>query len=184
MTYNHESLELSSSLMKVGQGWSFNIRFPGYLIGMHGEVISLIKRTPKILSPIKMGEYDGYQLKGCSGETVKVYRHRLIAETFIGPCPRGHQCRHKDGNKENADISNLEWGTAKENSADKERHGTKVHGERHRSAKLSILKVREMRKLRTEGKLFHEIADKFGVSTMTAYRAIIGSSWRSANGED
>lgn len=184
MTIHPEALKASKSLMKPGEGWGFNLRFPGYFIGMHGQVMSCIKRTPKILSPIKMGLYDGYQLRSESGEIVKVYRHRLIAETFIGPCPEGQQCRHKDGTKTNADISNLEWGTAKENSADKLRHGTHTEGDIHPASKLSRKAVLEMRKMRENGDYFHQIAKRFGVSTMTAHRAATGTSWRSANGTD
>ena len=41
--------------------------------------------------------------------------HRLVLETFIGPCPKGHECNHKDGNKLNNKLINLEWITHSEN---------------------------------------------------------------------
>lgn len=42
--------------------------------------------------------------------------HRIIAETFI-PNPNGLPCvNHKDGNKQNNDIDNLEWCTHSENT--------------------------------------------------------------------
>lgn len=42
--------------------------------------------------------------------------HRLLAEYFIEN-PRGCKCvNHKDGNKLNVDISNLEWATNAENT--------------------------------------------------------------------
>jgi len=43
------------------------------------------------------------------------YIHRLVLETFKGPCPKGMECNHKDGNKQNNKLSNLEWITRKEN---------------------------------------------------------------------
>lgn len=55
----------------------------------------------------------------------KTYQvHRLVLETFIGPCPEGMECLHIDGNPENNDISNLRWGTHYENVQDAKRHGT------------------------------------------------------------
>ncbi len=41
--------------------------------------------------------------------------HRVVAETFFGPCPKGLQVNHKNGNKDDHRIENLEYITAKEN---------------------------------------------------------------------
>jgi hypothetical protein len=42
--------------------------------------------------------------------------HRLVLEAFVGPAPPGRDdCNHKDANKSNNHISNLEWVTRKEN---------------------------------------------------------------------
>lgn len=43
--------------------------------------------------------------------------HRLIASSIISPPPfDGAQVNHKDGNKQNNNIENLEWVTSKENT--------------------------------------------------------------------
>lgn len=49
---------------------------------------------------------------------VKVVKiHRLVAETFISECPGPeYQINHKDGNKGNNCVDNLEWVTPKENT--------------------------------------------------------------------
>lgn len=171
-----------SDLMKPGEWWSGNLRFPKYLVGSHGQVMSMKSKSPKILSPIRMGNYDGYQLSNEDGKIVKVYRHRLVAETFIGPCPDGFECRHLDGDKSNADISNLRWGSPKQNSEDKLRHGTHKEGASHPGSKLSDESVIGMKERRTQGMAYNKIANEFGVSTMTAFRAIKGMSWRNVNG--
>ena len=40
-----------------------------------------------------------------------IYIHRLVLETFVGPCPPKMQCRHLDGNPLNNKLNNLKWGT-------------------------------------------------------------------------
>lgn len=67
--------------------------------------------------------------KGCflvnvkiKGKTKKLYVHRLVAQTFI-PNPNGYKyVNHKDENKENNSVDNLEWCTAKYNNT----YGTRL----------------------------------------------------------
>ncbi len=49
--------------------------------------------------------------------------HRLVAETFIKNTDNKPWVLHTDDNKQNNKISNLRWGTPKENSADYIRNG-------------------------------------------------------------
>lgn len=44
--------------------------------------------------------------------------HRLVATAFLGPCPEGQECRHKDDNRANAKADNLEYGTRLQNVQD------------------------------------------------------------------
>ncbi len=41
--------------------------------------------------------------------------HRLVLGAFLGPCPEGYEANHKDGDKGNNSIENLEWVTSLEN---------------------------------------------------------------------
>jgi len=51
-----------------------------------------------------------------NGNEVKKLVHRLVAEHFIGEKPsENHQINHKDLNKTNNKVNNLEWVTCKEN---------------------------------------------------------------------
>ena len=51
-----------------------------------------------------------------TGKVKTFYIHRLVAETFIGCPPEGKtQINHKDGDKENNVVDNLEWVSAKDN---------------------------------------------------------------------
>jgi hypothetical protein len=58
--------------------------------------------------------------------------HRLVLETYAGPCPVGMMCRHLDGNSANNKLNNLCWGTNSENQ------NTAGHfGEQHHNTKLT-----------------------------------------------
>ena len=41
--------------------------------------------------------------------------HRLVAQTFLGKIPKGKEVNHKDGDKHNNSLANLEYLTRSEN---------------------------------------------------------------------
>ena len=54
-----------------------------------------------------------YKLGTCK----QMYVHRLVAATFIGGAHKGEkEVNHKDGNKHNNSVNNLEWCSKKENN--------------------------------------------------------------------
>lgn len=80
-----------------------------------------IKENPKILNP-GIDSY-GYSIVSlCDGNTKKTMAvHKIVAKTFI-PNPYNFPCiNHKDENKQNNSVENLEWCTVKYNNS----YGTK-----------------------------------------------------------
>ena len=74
--------------------------------------------------------------------------HRLIAQTFI-PNPESlREVNHKDGNKLNNFVSNLEWVTSKQNKEHAWENGSYKHkGEDHFNSKFlnkDIIKIRQL----------------------------------------
>lgn len=103
--------------------------------------------------------------------------HRAVLEAWIGPCPVNHEARHLDGVPSHNDLTNLCWGTHKENIADRAIHGTASIGERHGAAKLTEADVLEIRRLRGVVTV-RALAKRFGVHSATIFSASTGESWR------
>ncbi len=84
-----------------------------YLVSSHGRVFS--SKSGKILTPHVTSGYYEVCIYGKDGRKNRRI-HRLVAETFLENPKRKRCVNHKDGNKLNNDLSNLEWVSLKENS--------------------------------------------------------------------
>jgi len=49
--------------------------------------------------------------------------HSMVLEAFVGKCPSGMECLHKDGNGLNNRLENLKWGAPQENADHRKRDG-------------------------------------------------------------
>jgi hypothetical protein len=109
-----------------------------YQVSSLGRVKSLPKHTNNqfsnkeiILKPVKSNNYLNVNLKG---KIIGI--HRLVAITFIPNEENKPQINHKDGNKQNNIISNLEWCTASENILHAYKTGLKVATSNHLKKKI------------------------------------------------
>lgn len=104
--------------------------------------------------------------------------HRLIAETFLGPCPDGHEVNHIDGNRRNNAPANLEYVTHLENIAHAWREPREVsRGETHCTAKLTEADVREIRRRCAAGEYQYVVAADYGVTQSAVGRAVLRKTW-------
>lgn len=95
------------------------VGFPDYMVSNYGRVYS--HTSQKYLRPgIASTGYPTVCLGRGNSRTV----HSLVAEAFLGPCPEGYEVRHKNGDRKNPRLVNLEYGTRGENIKDAVRHGT------------------------------------------------------------
>lgn len=80
----------------------------GYQASNFGKIRSLNYNQQnyiRILKPVKQAT--GYHLVNLKGKVLTV--HRIIATTFLEN-PNNYKCvNHKDGNKNNNNVNNLEW---------------------------------------------------------------------------
>lgn len=91
------------------------IIYDRFVITSDGRVFLLKKNN--MLKEKKLTKTDkGYFVTAINRKSMKV--HRLVAEAFIGKSKL--QVDHIDGNKENNNLSNLEYVTNKENSIRKQ----------------------------------------------------------------
>ena len=104
--------------------------------------------------------------------------HQLVLEAFVGLCPPNYVTRHLDGVRSNNRLSNLRWGTQKENCADRLLHGTDHRGEKSPIALLTnaeALAVVDIR--RYLGWCDLRIGRFFGVSSGVIHNVLTGKSW-------
>jgi hypothetical protein len=89
--------------------------------------------------------------------------HRVVLETFDGPCPEGMEARHLDGDKENNNILNLVWGTREENMEDVKEYYKRIGGQNNANAKLTAGDVKRIRKLCDSGVQQRKIAEIYRI---------------------
>ena len=104
--------------------------------------------------------------------------HRLVLLSFVGPCPPGMQARHLDGDPSNNRRSNLEWGTPKQNCADRNAHGRGPVGERSGRAIITEDGVREARKRHQAGETIGALAAAFGMSYPGMTAVVRRRNWK------
>ena len=83
-----------------------------YLIGDDGTVYN--RKTGKYLKPVK-GSNGYLHITLCYGEKEDCLVHRLVAEYFLENNENFKYVNHKDEDKTNNCVENLEWCTAKYN---------------------------------------------------------------------
>ena len=98
------------------------------------------------LNPTK----DGYRyVILCKNKIHKSMRvHRLVAFAFLDEIEAKDQINHKDGNRSNNNVDNLEWCNGSENSLHAYDIGLRKRGEKHVNAKISDVDVLNIKKMR------------------------------------
>jgi hypothetical protein len=93
--------------------WKTIPDFPNYEITEKGKIRHKEKKKIRKASPSKRG-YPVVSLRKDGKEYLRTI-HILVARTFIPNPENKPEVNHKDGNKWNYNINNLEWVTSKEN---------------------------------------------------------------------
>lgn len=181
--------DLANDFMETDgpEEWRPCLGFEGYYeISNHGRVRSLIfankqtrqRRTvPLFLKPWRHAKFYWAVALSIHGKRIPKLVHHLVLDAFVGPRPKEHECLHGlRGPGVNA-LSNLRWGTSKENKADSLEAGTFQRGAKHYRALLSVDQVRE---IKAKAGTIHPktMAAEYGVSTSTIKNIVNGYNWK------
>lgn len=166
--------------------WKSIEEFPGYEISNNGRVRGLdrvvyrgevaICRKGMILTLQKHPQGYSFIKLSRDGKQTLQYVHRLVAAAFLDESsnPLANEVNHKDGNKANNAVENLEWVTRRENV-----HHATVNGLMG-SAKLTASNVIDIRKAANDGVLQADIAARYGVCFSAISKIVTGKNWRHA----
>lgn len=163
---------------KCGEVW-IDIAGTNYQISNRSRV-RLVKYVTQQLTPV------GYPMVALSvpkrntkNGMINRLVHRLVAEAFIPNTDNLPFVNHKDGNKQNSAIANLEWVTASQNT----RHAVRLglikapRGEQNGCAKLKAVQVKCIRKLAGLWK-YSSMAPHFGIATDHCREVGNSRNWR------
>jgi len=161
--------------------------FPGYFATKSGRIWSASRKGSgghggKFLKPTKRDRAGHLAVDLCKdNQTCRCSVHRLVLQTFVGPCPLGMEGCHNNGNPSYNWLSNLRWDTRSANALDAVKHGTRVdnRGSKQGQAKLNEAQVRVIKWLLKRSALYHrEIAEVFGVHSGTISSIKYKRSWK------
>ena len=110
---------------------------PGRMVSSHGRVMMRSGRVHRGYL-CRDGYLSTWYRAGSRNRGQRV--HRLVAQAFLGPppSPRHTHVNHKDGDKENNAVSNLEYVTPAENRAHFLENQSAQHGRQCRSGSLPV----------------------------------------------
>lgn len=125
--------------------------WPSYEVSADGQVRSLDRRVPhycggtrlmrgRLLKPVIRNGYPFVTLYR-PGRYKIIGVHQVVLRAFVGPPPEGLEALHGDGDRSNANLNNLRWGTHTENVHDAIRHGTQVGLDRERCPRRHLLEA-------------------------------------------
>lgn len=165
--------------------WKPTDIFPDlYEVSNLGRVRRIKRDGRKVLvAPKKNNGYSHFCLWS-GGKPHWRLAHRLAWEAFIGPIPERMQINHKNGDKGDNSLDNLEVVTASENVLHKFRvlrakpTGVPNYGERNGAAKLTAEIVANIRARLDRGETGKDLAAEFGVTPTLVSHIKLGKVWR------
>lgn len=153
--------------------------YNGYKISNFGKVIN---KKGKVLSTnVDMHGYVTTSITDYGGGRIKGM-HRIVATMFI-PNPNNlPEVNHKDGNKENNRVDNLEWCTKKENMQHRSDVLGCMVGTDNPTNKLTDEQVIEIYNLcKDTNMLYKDIADMYNIVPSQVSLIVGGYKWKYLN---
>lgn len=172
-----EKIYFNPNYSDVKEVWRVIDEHPNYQISNLGNVYST-KQNKVLKACINSSNYKKYILNGKN-----VYAHRLVANAFI-PNPNGFpEVNHKNGNKWDNCVDNLEWVTKSENALHAFKNGLRtIDGyTRYKVAqsthKFSAQDIEDIKTLYEDGYTKKQIAEKYNCSDSIICNIINGNTY-------
>lgn len=136
-------------------------------------------RRGKILKQHPQNGYWGICLQKDKTKYWKLV-HRLVGEAFISNIYNLPEINHKDLNRQNNIVTNLEWSTRQGNIDHAKENGVMESGENHHNARLNWNTVNEIRKdyLNDKTLSYSDISKKYKISINMAASIISNANWK------
>lgn len=151
--------------------------YTGYSVSSCGRVYS--HKTNRVMYASVNSGYSRVYLS-YMGRDTGFYVHKLVAKAFIEN-PKGYLLvNHKDSNRANNNVSNLEWCNNDMNikhAVDNKRFN-KIEGEKVITSKLNATEVIEIRALFVAGFTRRQIAEKYHTKPSNVKDIVLRRSWK------
>ena len=141
-----------------------------YEVSSLGKVRNVM--TGRVLKPGFSGDHEYLQVTLSNSKVKRYLLHRVVAIAFIPNPENKPEVNHKDGDKTNCNVDNLEWVTSSENQI----HAT-MNGLQRPQSKLTADDVREIRKLSAKGYSQRKVANMFDVGKNAIQSILEGRTW-------
>lgn len=159
----------------VEEQWKTVPNFPKYEINEYGVIKrkAYLNRRNRLIKArtLKPAISNGYlHISLCVNNKIQSFSvHRLLALTFLGPCPKRCVVRHLDGVKLNNKLSNLKYGTYTQNMQDAVEHGT-IRYKSKDLRSLNLNKIKNIRQSLYRGLTCTSIAKQYQITPITVSR--------------
>lgn len=169
------ALPTGNSEYAIVPGW------PTYAAGKDGSLWNFrYGRWRKLNGTVQRQGYLSVQLKD-KPRSRRTFIHRIILQSFVGPCPDNMEACHYNGIKDDNRLSNLRWDTKIGNREDGRRLGEIARGEQRFNSKITESDARYLKdRFASRPVPTKEVAaesKRMGVATQTALAIIYGRSW-------
>jgi len=152
-----------------GEEWRAIPGLPAYLVSSLGRIKHVDPKRPPV-KPLTSSKYHCFSVSVDSYRKTTLAIHVCVAAAFIGPRPDGMVINHKDGNRANNRLENLEYVTQLENVHHSCRAG------RHNAKGRKIDEATAALIFKSTGK-YKDIGARFGVSESLVSCVKRGATW-------
>lgn len=155
----------------VGYEGRYEVSDQGRVCSFIGMGSAGIQRESHLLTPrLHTGGYLRVQLDGRD-----YYIHRLVLETFVGPCPKGFECCHGPNHTQTDNrLCNLRWGSRSDNMVDV------VHNGKHNTTRINSVQARIIRRCRELNVKSSFLSEIFGIARGIITDVACGRTWSHA----